>query len=127
MRQGGQIRQHSRDGVLRRFQNATVGVVATRPQNAVYLAVAFIGSAPDIDRERTCSWIAVQNYLLLTQGASKIENNLYRLDSKTMVCAGCSRRTGKKMSFLWSIHSSLATKNSSTRPQQVLRLVPRVW
>ncbi|MQL91334.1 hypothetical protein Taro_023945 [Colocasia esculenta] len=42
------------------------------------------------------------------------------------IATGCSRRTGKKMSFLWSIHSSLATKNSSTRPQQVLKLVPRV-
>ncbi|MQM15954.1 hypothetical protein Taro_048906 [Colocasia esculenta] len=27
---------------------------------------------------------------------------------------------GKKMSFLWSFHSSSATKSSSTRPQQVL-------
>ncbi|MQL73344.1 hypothetical protein Taro_005700 [Colocasia esculenta] len=29
------------------------------------------------------------------------------------------------MSFLWSIHSSPATKSSSTRPQKVLKLVPR--
>ncbi|MQL75255.1 hypothetical protein Taro_007637 [Colocasia esculenta] len=34
--------------------------------------------------------------------------------------------TGKKMSFLWSFHSSLATKSSSTRPQQVLKLVPKI-
>ncbi|MQM23391.1 hypothetical protein Taro_056455 [Colocasia esculenta] len=27
---------------------------------------------------------------------------------------------GKKMTFLWSIHSSPATKSSSTRPQQVV-------
>ncbi|MQL87998.1 hypothetical protein Taro_020540 [Colocasia esculenta] len=56
-----------------------IGAVTTRPQNAAYRAVAFAGSAPDVNRERTCSWIAVQNCLILTQGASKIENNLYRL------------------------------------------------
>ncbi|MQL93374.1 hypothetical protein Taro_026019 [Colocasia esculenta] len=49
-------------------QNVTVGAVATRPLNAAYRAVAFTGSAPDVDRERTCSWIAVQNCLILTQG-----------------------------------------------------------
>ncbi|MQL99669.1 hypothetical protein Taro_032394 [Colocasia esculenta] len=37
-----------------------------------------------------------------------------------------TERMGKKMSFLWSIHSSLATKNSSTRPQQVPKLIPRL-
>ncbi|MQM06030.1 hypothetical protein Taro_038847 [Colocasia esculenta] len=74
---GGQIRQQGHDGALRLFQNTTIGAIATRPQNAAYRAVAFTGSAPDIDRERTCSWIAVQNCLILTQGASKIENNLY--------------------------------------------------
>ncbi|MQL90011.1 hypothetical protein Taro_022589 [Colocasia esculenta] len=46
-------------------------------QNVAYRAVAFTGSTPDFDRERTCSWIAAQNYLILTQGASKIENKLY--------------------------------------------------
>ncbi|MQL89465.1 hypothetical protein Taro_022035, partial [Colocasia esculenta] len=66
-RQSGQIRQQGRDGALRRFQNATVSTVMTRPQNATYRAVAFTGSVPDVDRERTCSWIAVQNCLILTQ------------------------------------------------------------
>ncbi|MQL91388.1 hypothetical protein Taro_023998 [Colocasia esculenta] len=40
--------------------------VATRPQNAAYRAIAFTGSAPESYRQRTCSWIAVQNYLILT-------------------------------------------------------------
>ncbi|MQM20524.1 hypothetical protein Taro_053547 [Colocasia esculenta] len=40
--------------------------VATRPQNVAYRAIAFTGSAPESDRERTCSWIAVHNYLILT-------------------------------------------------------------
>ncbi|MQL74681.1 hypothetical protein Taro_007048 [Colocasia esculenta] len=51
--------------------------VAIRPQNAAYWAIAFTGSAPESDRERTCSWIAVKNCLILTQGASKIEKKLY--------------------------------------------------
>ncbi|MQM17000.1 hypothetical protein Taro_049968 [Colocasia esculenta] len=32
---------------------------------------------------------------------------------------------GKKKSFLWSFHSSSATKSSSTRPYKVLKLVPK--
>ncbi|MQL76662.1 hypothetical protein Taro_009054 [Colocasia esculenta] len=43
------------------------GAVATRPQNAAYRAIAFTGSAPESDRERACSWIAVQSCLILTQ------------------------------------------------------------
>ncbi|MQL70954.1 hypothetical protein Taro_003258 [Colocasia esculenta] len=35
------------------------GAIATRPQNPAYRSVAFTGSAPESDRERTCSWIAV--------------------------------------------------------------------
>ncbi|MQL89443.1 hypothetical protein Taro_022011, partial [Colocasia esculenta] len=115
-RLGGQIRQHDRDGATRRDQITTVWIVMTRPQNAAYRAVAFTGSAPDPDRARRCSWIVVQNCHILTQGASEIENKLYNV---------AADEKGKKMSFLWSIHSSLATKNSSTRPQQVLKLVPR--
>ncbi|MQL78410.1 hypothetical protein Taro_010845, partial [Colocasia esculenta] len=65
--------------------------VTTRPQNAAYRAVAFTGSAPESDRERTCSWIAVT-----------------------------ADERGKKMSFLWSIHSSPPPKSSSSRPQQVV-------
>ncbi|MQM12896.1 hypothetical protein Taro_045816 [Colocasia esculenta] len=40
--------------------------VVIRPQNAAYRAVVFVGSAPESDREKTCSWIAVQNCLILT-------------------------------------------------------------
>ncbi|MQM14681.1 hypothetical protein Taro_047613 [Colocasia esculenta] len=59
------------------------GQVATDPSkgrdgsNAAYRTVVFTRSAPNSDNERTCSWIAVQNCLILTQGASKIENKLY--------------------------------------------------
>ncbi|MQL87610.1 hypothetical protein Taro_020147 [Colocasia esculenta] len=106
-RRGGQIRQQGSDGALHRVQNATGFSVVTRPQNVAYRAVTFTGSTPDSDRERTCSWIAVQNCLILTQGASKIENKLYRV---------AADEKGKKMSFLWSFHSSSATKSSSTRP-----------
>ncbi|MQM12774.1 hypothetical protein Taro_045696 [Colocasia esculenta] len=35
--------------------------------------------------------------------------------------------TGKKNGLVWMISCSPATKNISTRPQQVLKLVPRVW
>ncbi|MQM03647.1 hypothetical protein Taro_036429 [Colocasia esculenta] len=71
---------------------------ATRPQNAAYWAIAFTGSAPESDRERTVPWIADQTFPVAA-------------DEK-----------GKKMSFLWSFHSSSATKSSSTRAQQVLKL-----
>ncbi|MQL82692.1 hypothetical protein Taro_015169 [Colocasia esculenta] len=47
------IRQQGGDGALRRFQNATVGVVATRPQNAAYRAVTFTGMA--ISRKQECT------------------------------------------------------------------------
>ena len=55
-----------RDGVVRSGRQNATGVlsrperdrstVATRPQNATYRAVAFTGSAPESDRDLTCSW-----------------------------------------------------------------------
>ncbi|MQL97358.1 hypothetical protein Taro_030052 [Colocasia esculenta] len=45
--------------------------------NAAYRAVAFTGSVPEYNMERTGHWIAVQNCLILTHGASKIENKLH--------------------------------------------------
>ncbi|MQL72641.1 hypothetical protein Taro_004984, partial [Colocasia esculenta] len=45
------------------------------------------------------------------------------VDFKMMVAADT---TGKKNGLVWMISCSPATKNFSTRPQQVLKLVPRV-
>ncbi|MQM23554.1 hypothetical protein Taro_056620 [Colocasia esculenta] len=36
-------------------------------------------------------------------------------------------KQGKKNGLVWMISFSPATKSFSTRPQQVLKLVPRIW
>ncbi|MQM09305.1 hypothetical protein Taro_042176 [Colocasia esculenta] len=58
-----------RDGTVRSGSEIATGAssrseregytVATRPLNATYRAIVFTGSAPESDRERTSSWIAV--------------------------------------------------------------------
>ncbi|MQL95784.1 hypothetical protein Taro_028454 [Colocasia esculenta] len=53
--------------------------VATRPQNVAYRAVAFTGSAPESDKERTCSWIAVEDCLIFTQGRNRRNGEEERL------------------------------------------------
>ncbi|MQL92346.1 hypothetical protein Taro_024968 [Colocasia esculenta] len=48
--------------------------VAMALVNVAYRAVAFTGSAPSPNRERTLHWIAGQNLPYLTHGDSEIHN-----------------------------------------------------
>ncbi|MQM19809.1 hypothetical protein Taro_052822 [Colocasia esculenta] len=48
--------------------------IATNPENATHRAIAFSGPVPEAERENDRSWIALQTFLVSTQGALKIHN-----------------------------------------------------
>ncbi|MQL76641.1 hypothetical protein Taro_009043 [Colocasia esculenta] len=70
----GRDRLVDRDDRHCRDQIATERSVAMALVNAAYRAVAFTGSAPSPNRERTSHWITGQNLPYLTQGDSEIHN-----------------------------------------------------
>ena len=63
-----------RDDRTCRDQIATEDIVVTALVNAAYRAVAFTGSVPEPDKERTLHWIVGQNLPYLTSGDSKNHN-----------------------------------------------------
>ncbi|MQL97809.1 hypothetical protein Taro_030507 [Colocasia esculenta] len=63
-------RAADRDDRPCRDQIVIEGIVTTALVNAAYRVIAFTGSAPQSDRERTLHWITGQNLPSLTQGDS---------------------------------------------------------
>ncbi|MQL81822.1 hypothetical protein Taro_014293 [Colocasia esculenta] len=80
-----------------------------------------LGSVDTRDLPRKPSGLFWNSVSTLVQVVSTLE----ALPEQKHMVKSQQTQQGKKMSFLWSIHRSLATKNSSTQPQQVLKLVPK--
>ncbi|MQL93513.1 hypothetical protein Taro_026155 [Colocasia esculenta] len=109
-------------------------------------------SDPEVRSRRTLVWVATgreQNATMgceerdgaVRSGSAIVTGHFVAIRKRRVCCRyktserGLSGRrvrrvaadaTGKKMISLWSFHSSSATKSSSTRPQQVLKLVSKL-